>query len=139
MESFRDKFFGQLLSTETCGHLLTIEQRRDSTDKVWFTCTLPWEEVVEDGQVKLLELLIDYHPKIDLIWFDPCKTYKGHMPFDIDSMALLSGQKLLIMVYGQESPKIKKKWESRLGNSFKYTVSLSWLNVREDDNLLEMP
>ena len=94
-------------------------------------CKLTWLETkVRPG---LLDRLIKHAEDVKkIIWFQVGDPYKGSKPFEItwiglDNMGeVKSDPTIILIVIGQKSERIKKKWIGKLTPFFGYLVEIMW-------------
>ena len=86
---------------------------------------------------ELLNRLSKYAKKVGkILWFQEGDPYKGSKPFEINWIGLenllggetgtAAGPAIILVITGQKSDRIKKKWTLKLSSFFGYPVSLIW-------------
>jgi len=94
-------------------------------------CKLTWLEA--KATHSLLDRLGDYANRTDkIIWFQMGDPYKGSKPFRISWVGLENlprqetGVTIILVVTGQKTNRIIKKWTRILSPFFGYPVSIIW-------------
>jgi len=94
------------------------------------TSTISWEKAVEDGLIDYLVISMVrglIHPKVDYIKFPIIgKIFAQSKPFRVNSITLHPEDYAIAHVTGQQSDRIVRKWEAKLGDLSGLSVALSW-------------
>ena len=94
-------------------------------------CDLTWNEA--KAKPGFLNTLHKYAKELGkIIWFQNGDPYIGSKPFEIywvgmeNLIGLVETANVVVIVHGQKSERIKKKWSAKLSAAFGYPVSILW-------------
>lgn len=107
---------------------LKLHQERVAETGHYIHTELSWQAAVTaPNYMESLHQLLRYHPEVYVVWFEDVKgVYQQAMPFVIDHVGVLKDEVLLVMVHGQKSDRIQRKWTIKLEKILGYPVTINW-------------
>jgi len=100
---------------------------RSDSKQPYYQCTKTWEEVAHDRL--FLGGLVRYTKTLGpeaIVWLQEGDPYKPSKPFTIVWIGVKGNGSITIVVRGQQTARITKKWPGKLAHYFGRSVEIVW-------------